>query len=395
MAYDARAMREMRGKVAVVGVGETDYGDDYRAARAKTEGRQRLDSYGLAVKAFHRALADSGLEKEDVDGLAVGSFTIHERVAELLGISPIYSDSGMLWDILPAAVQAIHSGRCNTVALVYGYAQRSMGVRYGGPQIASGPMSHYYYHPWGWSGQPAHWALMFKHHQLKYGSTEEQLGAVAVTTRKHAILNENAVMRSPLTLDDYMSSRYIVRPLHLFDLCLVNDGGTCVILRRSNMSWDLPHAPVLVDGIGVATGGKDASQMRWLVKDMFYTYLSTAGAQAFEMAGMGPKDIDHLQPYDSGSVHVPISLEGFGFCKQGEGLEFCQDGRIGLGGELPVNTGGGMLSETYMMGFNHIVEATRQLRREAGARQVENIQTSMFSHCSMNGAAPVIFRRGA
>ncbi|MSQ61491.1 MAG: thiolase family protein [Dehalococcoidia bacterium] len=396
MGYDLARMRDMSGKVAIVGVGDTDYHADYAAARVKDPNYHFLDSEGLAMKAFYRALEDSGLKKEDIDGLGVSGPVIHERMAELLGIQPKLNTSGSIWDTMSAAVNAIYSGQCETVALVYGLAQRSMGVRYGGAQIRGGPMSYYYYHPWGWSSQGAHWALMFKHHQLKYGSTEEQLGAVAVTIRNHATLNPNAVMHDrPMTLDDYMQSRYVCRPLHLFDYCLVNDGGVCIILRRADKAKDLPHAPVLVDGYGVTTGGKDNTQMQWLVEDMFYTYLSTSGKQAFDMAGMSPKDIDHLQPYDAATVHVPIYLEGFGFTKQGEGLEFCQDGRIGLGGELPVNTSGGMMSESYMMGWNHVVEAVRQLRHEAGARQVKDVETSMFCHCSMIGAYPFIFRRGA
>jgi len=399
LAYDRSRIQELSGKVAIVGVGETDYHADYSASRIGNKNYKFLDSEGLATKAFYRALEDSGLQKSDIDGIGA-SGVIHERMTELLGIHSRFQSSGSIWDMLPPAIHALNSGQCNAIALVYGNAQRSMGTTYGGSVISEGSrgaaaVSYYYYHPWGWSSQGAHWAMMFKNHQLKYGSTEEQLGAVAVTIRQHAQLNENAVMNGrPITLDDYMQSRYVCRPLHLFDYCLVNDGGVALILQRTDDAKGGKHTPVAIEGFGVYTGGKNNSQLQWLVDDMFYTYLNESGGRAYEMAGMTPKDIDHLQPYDAATVMVPIYLEGLGFAARGEGLEFCQDGRIALGGELPVNTSGGMLSESYLMGWNHVAEATRQLRHEAGIRQVENIRTSMFCHCSLIGSYAFIFGRG-
>ena len=399
MSYDLDRLRQVRGQVAIVGVGETDYAADYRAGRTG-ETRQlgdpgTLDSYGLAVRAFKRALDDSGLRKEDIDGVAVGGPVVHQRVCEILGINPIWGGDGAADLLIPQAVQAIASGACNTVALIYGNAQRSMGTLYGGSTVTRDqPTSYYYYHPWGWSSQGAHYAMMFKAHQLLYGSTEEQLGAVAVTLRKHAVLNENAVMRDPLTIDDYMESRYICRPLHIFDFCLVNDGGVALILRRADMAQDLPRPPVLVSGFGRATAEIGATQLRDRMFDLYHAVLKASGDQCFAMAEMTTGDVDHFQTYDAFSIHLPINLEGFGFCEPGEGMEYIQDGRIEIGGELPCNTSGSMLSESYMQSWNHMVEAVRQLRHEAGARQVEGVETSMYCHHGSGGAYSIMYQRG-
>jgi acetyl-CoA acetyltransferase len=380
----------MRDRVAIVGVGETDYAADYRAGRTGGAEAAPLDSYGLGIKAFQRALADSGLEKREIDGLGVSQLNV-ERVRELIGVAPDWTGGG-----LEDAVAAICAGQCTTVALVYGFAQRSQGVVYGGGSIgpsAVRPLHYYYYHPWGFSSQGAHWAMMFRRHQLLYGSTEAELGAVAVAIRKHASLNPNAVMQTPITLADYLDARYICRPLRIFDYCLVNDGGVALILRRADLAKDLPHTPVLISGFASATAGPDSSQMRTVVGDL-QPNLEVAGGRALAMAGLSVKEIQHFQAYDASTVNLPIQLEGFGFCKRGEGLAFCQDGRIELGGELPCNTSGGMLSESYMQSWNHFAEATRQLRHEAGARQVAGVQTSMWGYF-MDVARAVVFRRGA
>ena len=394
MVEDPKALRELSGKVAIVGVGNTDYGADWQAARAKEESYTPPDSASLATTAFERALADSGLKKEDIDGLglSVGGST-PEAMAGILGIRPRYTETGGVAVMIRSAAQAIDSGKCTTVALVYGLAQRTMGVQYGGETYrGDGTNSYYYYHPWGWSAQAAHWALMFKSYQTQYGATEEQLGSVALTMRKHAMLNDNAVMRSPLTLQDYMDSRYVVRPLHLFDLCLVNDGGVSLIIRKTDMSRDLPHDPVLVAGWADVHVPK--TKMYYMVKDLLKTQIQEAGKRVFGMASMNLEEIDHFQPYDAASMHVITQLEGFGFCKPGEGLSFAVDGQIGLGGKLPVNTSGGMLSESYMQGWNHVAEATRQLRHEAGNRQVKDIETSMFAFTTTESSTPYIFKRG-
>lgn len=398
MSYDLRRLRAMSGKVAVVGVGNTDYAKDYRSAQgARQKGVPgELDSYGLGVLAFQRALADSGLKKEDIDGVGVAGSMGFERITEILGLRFNWgAETGGGDHLVQMATEAIYSGRCNTVAIIYGNAQRSLATPYGGAeQGESGYMSMWYYHPWGFSSPGAPYAMAFQQYKDMFGATEEQLATVPITFRKHAMLNENAVMRTPLTLEDYMNSRYICRPFHIYDYCIINDGGVAYILTRTDRAKNLPHKPVLVAGIGRYSDGVRHTQMPFRMLEGCWNNLKNSSDESFGMAGMKPKDITHYQTYDGYSFHLPVNLEGFGFCKRGEGLDFIQGGRIEIGGELPCNTSGGMLSESYMHGANHQVEAVRQLRHEAGARQVKNAETSMYCHHGHWGAVSIIYKRG-
>src|SRR4029434_9246144 len=227
--FDRKRLAPLKDTVAIVGVGETDYGADYRGAggRAMAKGEARYDSYTLASRALKRALDDAGLNKEDIDGLCTGLTLSGERASELWGLNPRWSGSG---DAAPCHIEdtmAIHCGLCTTVALVYGNAQRSMDTAYGGSRVTGGGItSYFYYAPWGLTSQGALYALFFQRHKLLYGTTEEQLGAIAVAFRKHACLNPNAVMYGkPITIDDYMNAQYVAEPLRLYDYCLINDGG--------------------------------------------------------------------------------------------------------------------------------------------------------------------------
>jgi acetyl-CoA acetyltransferase len=392
--------RDLSRKAAIVGVGETDYASDYRASRAKAGDYVPPDHVSLADQAFSRALADCGLHRDDIDGLNL-SF-MYERpdvdaVCQVLGIQPehVTTEGTMLDDIIPPAVAALVSGKCSTMALVYAAASRAIGRVYGGQTYSAEgatPKSYYYFNPWGWSSQAAHWAFMFQYYENIYGATEEDLGSVAVTLRRHASRNENAIMREPLTVEDYLRSRYIVRPLHLLDLCLVNDGGVCLILRRAELTADLGHIPVEVAGWGHAA--VPANKMYYMVKERLRPQFQEAGERAFAMAGLSRPDVGHFQGYDASSIHLINQIEGYGFAEPGAGLEFCQQGHMDLDGTLPVNTSGGMLSEAYMHGWNHLAEAVRQLRHEAGSRQVAGVQTSMFSLATTEAAFPLLLTRG-
>lgn len=389
---------QLRRKVAIVGIGDTDYAADYRASRAAGSGHPVASVESLATTAFERALADSGLRRQDIDGLSVsvmyGAPDV-EAMAAVLGIEPRYTAlaSGIMDDVVGPAVSAVAAGKCDTIALVYSAPSRSVNMKYGGQRFSGeAPKSYYYFHPWGWSSQAAHWAFMFQQYQNQFGATEADLGSVALTLRQHAMRNPNAIMREPLTLEDYLGSRYIVRPLHLLDMCLVNDGGVCLILRRSNQSRDLAHVPV--DIAGWAHAKVANRKLHYMVRERLQPQLRAAGTQALQMAGLALSDVQHFQAYDAASIHLINQMEGYGFVGAGEGLEFCKAGEMDLGGRLPVNTSGGMLSEAYMHGWNHVVEAVRQLRHEAGERQVQDISVSMFSLATTESAHPLILTRG-
>jgi len=393
--------RDMSRKAAIVGVGETDYRLDYRAARTKAPGYEPPTAESLAMTAFERALADSGLSRDHIDGLSV-SFIYGGpsagSMAHLLGLRPrhMIEGAGIMAGPLPIVCSAIAAGKCDTVAMVYVATSRATGRRYGGgtyDNVRGAPASYYYYQPWGWTSQAAHWALVWRHYQAIYGAAEEDLGSVAVQLRKNAMANGNAVMQAPLSIQDYLSSRYIVRPLHLLDMCLVNDGGVCLIVTRAERARDLPHAPVLVAGWGEAKVKNN--KMHSLVRERLAPQLLDAGEQAFAMAGVGPSDIQHFEGYDASSIHLISQVEGYGFAEPGAGLELCKRGDMAVGGALPVNTSGGMLSEAYMHGWNHVAEITRQLRHEAGPRQIADVETSMFSLAQTDEVHPMIFQRGA
>jgi acetyl-CoA acetyltransferase len=346
--------------------------------------------------AFERALDDAGLLRQDIDGLSVMLMEggEPEEYAKLLGIAPRQIISGGFVGV-PAAARAIASGQCDTVALVFSTGSRSVGRVFGGSGSygGSGRDSYYYYHPWRWSAQAAHWALMARYYMSAYGTTEEDLGRVALTLRHNAILNDNSVMQSPLTMEDYLESRYIVKPLHLFDICLVNDGGVCIIVRRSDMARDAPHTPVLVAGWGYSHVTHD--KLHFMVKERLRPQLMEAADQALSMARLSRSDIGHLEVYDASSIHLINQLEGFGFLEAGEGLDFVKDGQMAIGGSLPVNTNGGMISQSYMLSWNNMAEAVKQLRHEAGPRQVEGLGATLFAPTTTEATFPVIFTRGA
>jgi len=388
--------RSASGRIAVVGVGETDYGHDYRAARAGGPGYVAPDAVTLGRRAFERALGDSGLRREEVDGLCA-SFPYGgpdpAAFAAALGLAPrhVMAGGGMM-PLLPAA-NALAAGSCRTMAVVHALPSRALGRQYGGQTYGgSGRDSYYYYHPWGWSSQAAHWAFMFTSYAATYGVTEEDLGAVAVTLRAHAARNPNATMRAPLFLEDYLASRYVVRPMRLLDLCLVNDGAVCVILAAADRARDLRHAPVLLAGWAAARVSH--SKMRAMALEWLHPQLAAAGRAALGMAGVTVADVDHFEGYDASTIHLVCQLEGYGFAERGQGLAFWKEGHTEIGGTIPTNTGGGMLSEAYLQGWNLLAEAVRQLRGEAGARQVDGAEVSLFSFATTESAHPVVLTRG-
>ena len=392
--------RELSRKAAIVGIGETDYGADYQAQRAKAEGYEGPTVESLATRAFERALADSGLDRSDIDGLTC-SFTYGgpepRELASMLGLSPrlCRSNGTIMAGPLPVACEAIARGEADCIAMVYAVATRSIGRVFGGTgpgTLYIGPKTYYYFHPWGWSGQAAHWAMICSHYQAKYGVREEELGAVAQQVRLHASRNPNAVMQKPFTIEEYMASRYIVRPLHLLDICLVNDGAVCLIVRRADLARGMAHVPVDVAGWGEAK--LTSNKFDVLIRQQLRPQIEEAGRQAFSMAGVNQDNIGHFEGYDAASFHLINQIEGYGFVRQGDGVGFCLAGEMDLGGRLPTNTEGGNLSCSYMHGWSQVAETVRQLRGEAGERQVAGLEFAMTSLAQTNSAHPMILARG-
>jgi acetyl-CoA acetyltransferase len=212
----------------------------------------------------------------------------------------------------------------------------------------------------------------------EFGTTAEQLGAIAVAMRKHAQLNPAAVMAGrPMTLDDYMASPMLADPYRILDCCLETDGAAAVIVTSPERAADLAAKPVKI--LSGASGQPYPADEITNRKDLFRTGLSIAAPEAFDKAGASPDDMDFAMIYDCFTFEVLQQIEEVGFCKRGEGGDFVSGGRIELGGALPVNTHGGLLSEAHVLGMTHITEAVRQLRGDAGARQVDGAEIGVVT----------------
>jgi acetyl-CoA acetyltransferase len=282
------------------------------------------------------------------------------------------------------------------VALVYGNDQRSAAIQYGGPEAMGGNLflSYVYHSPWGYTSQGALYAMMFRRFMELTGCTEAQLGEVAVAQRLAASLTPHAIMRQPITIEDYLASRYICEPLHLFDYCLINDGGVVLIVSEAGRAKKIGRKPpVLVHGVGRYDLNRGATSLEPRLLDFYRPAQERCAAQVFDMAGVGPEDIDAVQVYDSFSCHVPFALEGYGYCRSGDVGRFMAEDGISLKGKLPVNTAGGHLSESYMQGWAHQVEAVRQVRGECGTHQVEGCRFVHYNSDVAGKAVSIIYGR--
>lgn len=364
-------MSDLRDKCAIVGVGKTKQG--------KMPG---VSSLQLSVEAFKRAIDDAGLKKSDIDGLLTMPGTSspeaslnYLRVGEALGIDPAYTGSmtmggGTAGALVQMAVMAIEAGHATTVACVFGDAAKTGGSRF---NRAAGWGDSWGI--WGMYGAAANSAIAASRHMALYGTTSRQLGEVAVACRKHASMNPDAVMRDPITIEDHQASRWIVEPFHLLDCCLISDGGVCIIVTSKERAKDLAKPVVSISGMGQAYTTRNLEREDW----WYVPHQKEALGRAYKMAGVGPKDIDVAQLYDNFTMSVLLWLEHAGFCGVGEAGSFVEGGRIQLGGELPVNTAGGNLSESYMEGWLHIVEGVRQMRGECDARQVKDAEVCLVT----------------
>jgi acetyl-CoA acetyltransferase len=378
---------------AVVGVGHTDWVEDYRKVRA---GEKPHDSYGYAAVAFKRALEDAGISRDEVDGLIVGPTTAQERMGEILNIDPRWGGQADAVQAVFQAVMAIKSGMAEVVALVYGNDQRSAAVQYGGPEAMGGGsfLSYVYHSPWGLTSQGALYALMFQRYMELHGITSRDLGQVAVGQRQWASLNPNAIMRDkPLSLDDYLATKYIAEPLRMNDYCLINDGGVALIVMEASRARRQCKNPVMIHGLGRSDLNRNATSLGPRLVDFYLPAQQGAAEQVYAAAGVGPKDMDALLVYDSFTPHIFFALEGFGYCGQGEAARFIAENGIGVGGKLPINSHGGHISESYMQGWSHQIEAVRQVRGGLGDRQIPDCRYVQYTSDVAGKAMSIIYGR--
>ncbi len=375
-------------QAAIAGVGASRQG--------KLPGESPLS---LATEALRAALDDSGIEKSEIDGLLTMPGTTSPEgpkhylaVGEHLGIDPRFTGSMSMGGatagaLVQQAAMAISTGLAEVVLCIFGDTARTGGNKF---DSASGRGDSWGI--WGMFGNAANSALGAKRHMDLYGTTSEQLGWVAVTGRKHAAMNPLATMRAPMTIEDHQASRLIVDPLHLLDCCIISDGAVAILVTSPERARDARKPVVNIWGMGQGHTLQNLGTPEW----WYLPHQKDCISRAYRMAGVSPQDINVAQLYDNFTVAVLFWLEHAGFVPEGESGPFVQGGKdITFGGRLPINTAGGNLSESYMQGWLHIVEGVRQVRGEAGDRQVQNADLCLVTGRGMvlNTASCLILGR--
>ena len=386
--------RELKGKAAISGLGVTEMGRIYGHSAA-----------WFAAEAIRLAVDDAGLEKQEIDGLLVsqgvaplpgmGGIDLqnHLGLTNLRLLASMNVGGATAGIMVQYAALAVAHGMANNVVCVFADAPlregRGGGEAYGGGGQAQQPRGmRGLYTAFGVFGANARYALAAQRHMGIYGTTNDHFGAIAVAQRQWAALSPAAQQREPITMEDYHASRWVAQPLHLLDCCLVSNGGVAVIVSSADRAKDLKQPPVYIWGMGQGHPG-DLHHAGWDVETQ--TGAPIAKETAFAIAGIELSDIDVCQFYDCYTYTVLVTLEDYGFCAKGEGGPFVADGKLGPGGSLPANTGGGQLSGYYMWGMTPLAEGIIQARGQGGERQVEKHDVVLVSgnggildhHCSL------------
>jgi acetyl-CoA acetyltransferase len=353
-----------RTPVHIVGAAETPLG--------KVPDQSEFSMVALAAQ---EALGEAGLKFADVDGLFTNYMGEEGSVqlGEYLGIQPRYAESSDMGGasfefFVHHAITAIATGRCEVALIGYASRQRSRRNRKRAAAALDGSLAAQFETPYGIHFPIGHYALSAARYMHQYGARPEHLAEVAVAARQWAQLNPKAFVRDPLSIDDVMASPLLSDPLRKLDCCLVTDGGGAIVIARADRARDAAKKPVRILGAG-------ESHAQWHVAqcaDLTVTPGAASGRDAFGMAGVTPGDVDVFEPYDNFTHAVLLYLEDLGFCGKGEAPAFIADGRLRPGGGLPSMTSGGGLSYCHpgALGILLLIEAVRQLRGEAGDRQV-------------------------
>jgi acetyl-CoA acetyltransferase len=365
-------------EVAIVGVGTTDFGSIYYDKNPyRTE-------YQLGVEALKLALDDAGLDKSEIDGVLLSRMPSYETFGYMAGIEQpkvinSYEGSGrMAGVVLQHAISLVQAGLATTIACVYGNNGRAAGMMYGGESgggayNAAGNIAKYDL-AYGMTSPGAYVSMMWRRYMHDHGVPDGALAPIALSNRANAQKNPIAVMRKDLSEADYLASRFVSEPLRLYDYCMINDGGVALIVTTAERAKDLKKPAVIVAG----TAARSQLSPHYTKTDLFRDSSVDVAARLSSQTGFKPEDVDCVQIYDNFTPIVLLSLEHFGFAEPGHGWEFIQDGRIALDGQLPVNTSGGHTSEGYMQGWALEVEAVRQVRGEAGERQVADCNVAQY-----------------
>jgi len=371
----------LSGTAAIVGIGETEYlrGTDQSILQ-------------MVVKASMAAIRDAGLKPSNVDGIIPPpGFVAWDEIAAHLGVREVrYTACPQMGGASPVAALinaalAISAGLATTVLVPLGWNGYS-AIR---PRPDARPNNRRftaaffetvrnYYAPYGLRSAPWWYAMYLQRYAEYYNVPPEAAGAVAIACRKHAALNDKAVMRDrPLTMDDYLASPFIAEPLRKLDCCVETDCAAAVVVTTRERARDLAQVPVTF--LGGAEGHPNRPDELINRDDILKLGLDYAAPRAFAMAGVAPQDMDFLQIYDCFTYVVLLELEALGYAERGGAADFVKDGNIELGGRYPLNTHGGLMSQGHCWGMNHIVEATRQLRHAAGKAQVEDCEVGLVT----------------
>ncbi len=381
MASNIPGVKEARevlkkNKIVIAGVGETEQG--------KIPDRS---SFHFLSQASKLAIEDAGIKKTDIDGL-VTAFSLVEHTfmhcttfADYFGMKPKFFSSvavggaTAVWMAAEAAM-AIAAVQAEVILCVRGDNTLS-GISSSGMLALIREMCHGEFEfPYGLT-TPGGYALVAQRYLHDFGATREQLAAVAVTMRKHAALKENAMSKDPLTIEDVMDSRVIAEPLTKYDCSLISDGGAAFIVTTEDKAKELGIENGLAYLLGMGQGYSHQYMTTLENLDQIYNAINLSGQKAFQTAGLGVDDVDLAYLYDCFTITVLLELEGLGFVPKGEGGSFALEGRMEIGKDLPVNTHGGLLSQAHLGAMHHVVEATLQIRGDAGPRQVENPEVAI------------------
>jgi acetyl-CoA acetyltransferase len=365
----------LRRATAIAGVGVAEITRD-----------ESRDTYALGAAAAKAAFEDAGISKTEIDGILtynslVTPHPMHSTVlAEYLGLRPTFNATLAVGGATPTvmiahAAAAIYAGLARIILVIHADNRASgsqradmiarMAQDFGDPN---------YEYPYG-PTIPGLYALVAQRYMHDFGLSAAQLASVAVTMRRHAALNPRATRRAPISVDDVLASRPICLPLRKLDCCLITDFGGAAIVTSADRAEELRPDPVYILGIGQATTHEQVSQAEGRITGG----LDAAGRRALEMAGVGPGDIQVAGLYDSFTITVLAQLEEFGLCPPGQGGAWAEKGELGVGGRLPTNTHGGMLSASTS-GLFHVIEVVEQLRGRCGDRQVPGAHVGLVNN---------------